>query len=297
MSELDGAAESGDLDFDLDASFDEAPAETTGQAEGQETSQGGTSKQNPAWAPLLEKIPSSMHPIVEPVLREWDQGVQKRFQTQAEQFAPYRPLLEQKIDPQDLMGAYGLVQQMNENPLDFFERYKQMLISQGLYQEAAQVQQVQDEAAAEESAAEFRDPRVDQLQAQQQQFLESVQQAQAQAAIQESEQRNLAAIASELDSLKQRYGNFPDWVEAELYDRAARLTNELGRPASLTEAMADFQQMRQNILSVPRPGAQAPKVVPGGGGYPQAQVNREALKTEGGRLTGIQAIIARTRGD
>lgn len=223
--------------------------------------------------------------------------MQAKFRQHQEQIAPFKSIIEQQLDPNDLVGAYGLVQQMNENPLEFFERFKQLLIQQGLYQEAAEVQAAQQQAEQQDPEGEFRDPRVDQLQKQQEQFLQQIaaqQQAEAQAAQQQELQ---SKIQSEMQFIRDRVGNIPDWVEVEIYDRAALMTAREGRPVSLVEAYQEIQSLRQQMLSVPRPGAQAPKVIPAGGGYPQPQVDREALKTEGGRLDAIKATVARLGGN
>jgi hypothetical protein len=290
----DSGQDQGGLDFDFDVSLAEDQTQSTGEQGTEQESSASGIKRNPAWNPLFEALPKPFHSLAEPVLQQWDQGVQKKFREYQEQIAPFKPIIDQKLDPNDLVGAYGLVQQMNENPLEFFERFKQLLIQQGLYQEAAEVQAAQEQAEATE---EFRDPRVDELQKQQEAFLQQIaaqQQAEAQAQAQQQMQEK---VASEMEFIRSKVGNIPDWLEVEIYDRAALMTQREQRPVSLVEAYQELQSFRQNILSVPRPGAQAPRVIPAGGGYPQPQIDRESLKTEDGRLEAIKATAARLGGN
>jgi len=258
----------------------------------QETQPEGV-RRNPAWNTLLDQLPKPFHQMVEPVLQQWDAGVQQRFQKLQEQITPIRQFIDQQIDPAELLQSYSLISEMNQDPVAFFERYKQALISQGLLEEAKQVQQAQDQIEEQQEQEQFRDPRVDQLQQQQEEFLRNIQAAQAQQAQQEAQERLKQGINEELSFIESKTGPLPDWAKIELFDRAALMSQQQGRNVSLLEAYQSFQELRQNVLGTPRPGAQVPRVVPSGGGYPAPAIQKDALKTFDGRSAAIQDIIRR----
>lgn len=95
-------------------------------------------KINPKWKNLLDVIPDSLHGIVTPHLQEWDRGVTQRFQEIREEYNPYKPFVENKIDPQEIQNAINLAQAIQNDPasvvqrmVDHFnlEQYKQQQLS------------------------------------------------------------------------------------------------------------------------------------------------------------------------
>jgi hypothetical protein len=47
---------------------------------------------NPAWEPIKEKLGDAAFQLIQPELSQWDQGVNKRFETISSQYAPYKDL-------------------------------------------------------------------------------------------------------------------------------------------------------------------------------------------------------------
>ena len=76
---------------------------------------------NEAWNPLLEKLPAAYHEHVTPVLKEWDKGVQSRFDSLNQKYNPYNEFVDQKIDPAVLRVGLSIVQQVQTNPRAFYE--------------------------------------------------------------------------------------------------------------------------------------------------------------------------------
>lgn len=81
-----------------------------------------TGGDNPAWNSLLEKLPSSLHELVKPDLKEWDSGVTKKFQEIHDQYAPYKSFAEQKIEAEELQQAYQLFQALQADPEAVYKR-------------------------------------------------------------------------------------------------------------------------------------------------------------------------------
>jgi len=80
---------------------------------------------NPNWSTILDVLPTSLHEIVKPVLKTWDQGIDGRFQEIHQQYDPYKPFVEQKVDPNELAQAYALLQAINENPKQIWDQMAQ----------------------------------------------------------------------------------------------------------------------------------------------------------------------------
>jgi hypothetical protein len=67
-----------------------APVEDLGGDVSQEaTGPDSDSGINPAWEPIREKLGDAHFQLIQDELGKWDQGVNKRFETLNQQFAPY----------------------------------------------------------------------------------------------------------------------------------------------------------------------------------------------------------------
>ena len=275
-------------EFNFDAQVGEpaAPAETTAPTDS--SAQGD----NPAWSELLGVLPQEFQTLAKPHLRKWDEGVNQRFtKIREEATAPYQPyqqFVDQKVDPQELSAAYQVWDRLNNSPVEMFNQMKSLLQQQGLLPA--------DDAALEgEVVPTEEDPvqqQLQQLAAQQQAFMEAMQQAKM-AEIQQQESAKIdAQLSSELQQLESVTGKIPEPILEEVYNRASMLTDLYRRPVSLIEAFQNLQQLQQQFVQN-RPGPNAPRVVPSGGGFPAPQVDRSALSSEEGRSAAIAAIIAR----
>lgn len=68
---------------------------------------------NPAWAPVLEVLPTQLHHLVTPQLQQWDKNFQTEVGKAQQQFEPWKELAESGIDP---VMAHGILNLMNTNP-------------------------------------------------------------------------------------------------------------------------------------------------------------------------------------
>lgn len=285
-------------EFNLDVSFDE-PGATVEPTAGGEVTPADTPGVNPAWDTLKEKLPKEFHSQIDPILSEWDKGVQQKFQQHAEELRRYdawKEFVDNNVDPGQLRVASQMAQNLNNDPVTFYNNLASMLRERGLIQEAQQAQQAADNAETLEGLEQVTDPRVDALAQQQQRLIEGLaaeRQAQQQA---EADARLNQQIQGEMAALEAKTGELPQWVKDEVFSRGAIMTQQLGRPVPLQEAFIAFQQVRQQMLNTPRPGENAPRVVPGGGGFPANRPDPNALKTYDGRTAAIADIIKRGQG-
>lgn len=74
---------------------------------------------NPAWKPLLDKLPPALHPSIMPILDEWDKGVQARFTEIREEYKPYeafKPFVENNIAPDYAWQSVVFADQLQNDP-------------------------------------------------------------------------------------------------------------------------------------------------------------------------------------
>jgi hypothetical protein len=235
---------------------DSAPVEQSADTAQEQTNLSDSTPQagqensgNPAWQPILDALPTSLHSQVTPVLQEWDKGVQQRFNAIHEEYAPYKPLKEQGADPETINYALNLVNALNENP-------EQVWKSMGEYYnltpaEQAQVKAEQDNQPDWMDNEEYVDPRIAKLEEGVQvmaKVLAEEQQAKAQAA-------EDARLNQELGDLKEKYGEYD-----ENYVLGRMLNGD-----SAEDAIKGYQAITEKILAEHNRPA-APKVLGGGGG-------------------------------
>lgn len=277
-------------EFNLDVTFEE-PTTAIAEPVVQETGV------NPAWDTLKEKLPKEFHSQIDPILSEWDKNVQQKFQQNAEELRRYeawKEFVDNNVDPNQLRVAHQMAQNLNTDPLTFYNNLSTMLRERGLIQEAQQVEQKAEEEL--EALEQVNDPRIDALAKQQEMLIQGLtaqQQAQMQA---DADARIAQQVQSDMAALESKTGPLPEWVKNEVFNRGALMTQQLGRPVGLQEAFMEFQKIRQQLLNTPRPGETAPRVVPGGGGFPARKPDKEALKTFEGRGAAIAEIIQRQNG-
>lgn len=231
--------------------------ETEGQQEQQNSG-------NPAWAEFLDKLPTSLHSQVTPVLHKWDQGVQQRFQAIHDEYAPYKQYKEQNVDPETINYALGLVNALNEDPRRVWE-------SMGEYyqltpQEQQQVQQqIQQESPNGEpnvwdaDTEEYVDPRVSQLEQGVKQLAQVIYTQQQEAANKAESDK----LATELDSLRSKHGDYDENF----------VLGQMLNGVSAEDAVKNYQTLTEKIRSEANQPP-APKVMGGGGGaLPNESVN------------------------
>lgn len=77
---------------------------------------------NPAWKPLLDALPTSLHGTVRPHLMDWDRNVQNLVQKVQSPYQPYKSLIDQGISVEEITQARNLMQMIATQPRQFYDR-------------------------------------------------------------------------------------------------------------------------------------------------------------------------------
>lgn len=219
---------------------------------------------NPAWEPIKEKLGDAAFQLIQPELSKWDQGVNKRFETLNEQFAPYKEL----GTPEELTNYKNIIEQMDSNPEAMYEALGNFLQENGRMPSKAEAQEIADEIDEEAETSEI-DPRLEELakgQEQIRQFLEAQQEAEIQAQAE-------AELNAEIADLESSRGYSKDDMQ-EIIRTAAFLSSQSDKVVPLSVAADQFDALRERILTTPRPGDSAPKLLPTSGGNAAATLNK-----------------------
>lgn len=208
---------------------------------------------NPAWSPLLEQLPESLHNIAIPHLQKWDSGVQEMVGKVHSQYEPYKPFLEQNLDPASLYQGYQIQQALEADPAKFIEAVMDF------YKIAPVEQGQQPEESGEEEPAYYdvnNDPEFQRIKGMSESMAQLIlaQQQQQQESTEDSQ------LDADLDAARQELGEFDeDYVlQRMIYFEEDPRT-----------AVQSYHQFVQDTITQSRnPSASAPVIMGSGGGTP-----------------------------
>lgn len=234
---------------------------------------------NPAWEGLRSKLdPISFHNIQDD-LKAMDSAAQQRITSQNEQLKPWKTFVDSGNTPEKVQQALTIADQLEKNPEAIYQYLGQFLQQTGRMPTSTEIQKADDAGELDDgSQQETEDPRFQQL-AQQQQaitaFLEQQQMAQVQQAAD-------AELDVETRSLRAAHPELSDDDQTEIIRRAAFVAQQnqmrgVNKIPSLEEAYSDYAALRTRILSTPRPGGSAPKLLPTSGGMPTTSGQQKTL--------------------
>lgn len=260
--QLDGTSEG--LSEATEATISEAV-----ESSGPEGESGGF---NPAWAPIRDKIGDNLFQLIGPELSKFDKAAQSRIESVNGQLNEYKQLGELS----QIKQAMTIAQRIDADPETVHKMLGDFLQRNGRMPNTQEVQQIA-EAAADEDAEEQApqtDPRLDALAQQQEQMIEFLNQQQ----FEQEVGRETAVLEQELNELKSK-GYTPDDIQT-IYDLTVQIAEQRHRegnatPVSLTDGEAKFDALRNRILSAPRAGDSAPKLLPTSGGTPNGAQQRK----------------------
>lgn len=214
------------------------------ETQGQET---GTSL-NPAWNDLMSVIPSQLHSQVTPHLQQWDKNYQDGIGKVHSEYEPYKPFLDNQIEPQQLAYGLQLLDAIENRPQEIYEALAQHL---GLNQEDLENGSELEQGQEPNSVDIFGDPRMQQLQ----DMVTTMANHLVQQGQQTTEQQEDAALEQEFNDAKEKYGEFDEaWVMSHMLS---------GNYDSIDEAVQAYHEFVKGILAnANRPG---PKVLSNGG--------------------------------
>ena len=208
-------------------------------------------KSNPAWQPVLDVLPTSLHEVVAPTLKDWDRGVNERFREIHETYEPYKPyeeLIQAGVPVEDIGAAMQFMQRLNEDPQSVYDAMREYY----KFEQNAPVANAMDAVDPEHDP--FADPNANKIQELEQQLQTLTQQIQQERTQAENAQQD-KALETTLSSLETKYGAF---------DREYVLT-QMAAGAPAEEAVKTYAALVEKIKTESnRPSA--PTVVGGGSG-------------------------------
>lgn len=240
---------------------------------------------NPAWNPMLEQLPTSLHHLVTPHLKQWDQNFNTQVQQVQQAYEPWKQLQDAQIDPQI---AYGIMQLMESNPQMLVEKmteYYGLNAGQGQQQQSTNPLDQLDLDGQIEPAQEFGDltqhPEFVKLQLANQQLMQAFEQR----AQEETMAKANQDIDNEINALKAKDPNLD--VEA-LIMFAANTPNI----QSMEDAFVKMNQYNQRLLESRATNFSPPVLAPTGG-VGAAQVTDPAkLDNKGTKSLVVQILEA-----
>lgn len=228
---------------------------------------------NPAWAELRSSLGDTTFKLIEPHLSKFDQAANQRITSLNQQVKQYSDL----GDVQTLQQYRALATQLDSNPKDFYDRLQQALTERGLLEQAAAVREQADQLDDEDT-----DPRIAQLQQQQESIQEMLQQQEMERLT--AQQSNI--LGQQIAATRQAN----PWMGDADEQQVVRMANAHvldGSASSIEQAMqraaAEYTEIRNRFLSTPRAGDSAPKLPAVGGGNPSASVPQDLAKATRGQ--------------
>ena len=215
----------------IDATASGGDGSNTG---GEVTAPESTPNLNPAWTPLLEKLPNEFHPLVTPVLQSWDKNFQEKTTEVQSKIEPYNFLLENQIDPARVQMALGIADIIDADPRKFYdsmgEFYKDQWKDQGQQGQNNEEHEFELGAAEEDFDIE-KHPKFQEMKAALEQLSNSISQDQQARQQQEAD----AQIEREVKELKEEFG---DWDEEMVF--ALAVTKQIPLKDAVTQYVEKF---------------------------------------------------------
>jgi hypothetical protein len=243
---------------------------------------------HPAWAPVKDALGDFAYHKITPYLKEFDEAANKRITEVNSKYEPWKQYADQGVTPDMVNQAFTSLQQIQQDPVAFYNTLAEHLRSQGLIQEAAQVQAQADDAEQQEDwDGDPRDKQIAELREQQERMV-AWQEAQAR----ESEQRQMneqatVSLQREMNELQTATNLAPD--ELKMVLQRAHLYARADVDKSLREVYDEVIGERSALLNRPRPNDLAPRL-PGVGG--SAPTGNAAKKPEEFSRQESQAYLA-----
>lgn len=225
-------------------------------------------KYNPAWQEMMGAVPESLHPLITPHLKKWDDN----FSQVQSRYAPYKPLLEKNIPYENIDRALQLAQIMNSQPelvyQELHNRYGQQSEQGQQENENEEQEEFEDDVNQTQYDLES-DPRwiaqTQQLQAMQQ-FLQDQYQKEQDSILETEINNEWAALETSAGT------KFDDDTRTEIINRAIAIADRDNSEPDLAKGYQSYQAFVSKVRNE-RANNTAPDVMGGSGGLPVQKVN------------------------
>lgn len=244
--------------------------ESSGPVETVEAPAESTSSGNPAWESVRTKLdPVSFHAI-EDELKKWDKNAESRISSLNQQLKGYSEL----GSPEQLQNYVAIAQKLDSEPEVVYQALGEFLKQNGrLPQTEAELQEAVDDQ--EESNENVVDPRLAQLEQQQEQMRQFLEQQEMVRIQQEAD----ATLDQEIAELRAKQPDFGEDDIKEILMRAAFQLQSGNKAVRLADVANEYLEKTVNrIRAVPRPGDSAPRLLPTSGGVPGGQQSQSLGK-------------------
>jgi myosin heavy subunit len=233
----------------------EAPAESTSG--------------NPAWESVRTKLdPVSFHAI-EDELKKWDKNAESRISSLNQQLKSYADL----GSPEQLQNYVAIAQKLDTEPEVVYDALGQFLKQNGRLPQTEQ--ELQDAVDEQEESENVVDPRLAQLEQQQEQMRQFLEQQEMMRIQQEAD----ATLDQEIAELRAAQPDFSEDDIKEILMRAAFQLQSGNKAVKLADVANEYLEKTVNrIRAVPRPGDSAPRLLPTSGGVPGGQQSKSLGK-------------------
>lgn len=208
---------------------------------------------------FLQRVPEEHRTLLEPYVKQWDAGVTRRFQQLQSQVDPFKDILSEGVDAEQVKNAWNLYQLLDTNPQYLYQLLKTEL------ETGDQGQQQVPPQGAEGDPFQGLPPEVRQQFEQQAKLLEAL----ANHVLSEKEMTEIQQQDAELDAfMGQLHTEYDNPVFGKFDDDyvMAKMARGMDADVAIKEYFAAVQQVvTARDQAGNGPGAQAPPILSGGG--------------------------------
>lgn len=236
---------------------------------------------NPAWSPLLEKIPTPFHEEIRPFLSDWD----KNFNKVQSQYAPYKTFVDNQVAPESIENSLKLAQLINANPRLVYEQLGERFgFASGQGQnEVEETNEEDNEFSDGDFTNPLENPALKPYIERQEQMIAWVEQQEAQKqefAIQQE-------IQNEWSQIESTHGSpIPQNVKTEMIKRAIFIADAENREPNIIDGYNDYNRFVAQVRGQ-RANNTAPQVFSGNGGVPSTPTGITGDMTDEQRINYI----------
>jgi hypothetical protein len=249
----------------------------------------GTGGMNPAWSPLLDKLPEGFHGMVAPVLRDWDKNFDSKLHEVQSKFEPYQPFVEQGVDPDQLNAALEFYRMAEADPKAIYEQMGTFFgFGAGQGQDGQELSDGEEPFSLEEDELS-KNPKFQELM--------QNQQAIAQVLLKQREQEEMALveqqIETEVNSIKEAHPDLSEQEETMMFQLA------LSSKITLTQAAEQLFSYKDQITQQFAQGRPTPpSVMSATGTVPgQTPIDPTKLDSKGTKSLVAQIMAAQNNGN